>query len=236
MQGLIHFNPDRAHQCDHAQAFLSSGFAATPKADGNADVHVVSGPWFALNKWKHHPRVLMVDRAWWGDSDGYVSIGWLQDDGTRKFAAGSAARSKPKLNDWKPMVWETLKETRCLVLADYGQDVSDIVAQASQRFLTVNVREHPADRKRLINLQDDIAWHDVAIGTSGTAIFEAIQLGVPVICLDAKNEVVPVCSDSIQGELYRGDRAEWLHDMSYKQWSLAEIASGEAWEHLKDAQ
>jgi len=228
MQGLIHYNPRLPHQVDHAQAWLASGFAATPKPTGEADVHIVSGPWFAYDTWKGHSRTLMIDRAWWGDSDGYVSIGWLNPDGSRRFAKGTAPRPKPEHEAWREREWS------CLILADYDQDVTDIAFQASKRFGFIEIRKHPANVPNSIPLASAIRLRDVIICSSGTAGFQAIIQGKPVICLDPQSELMPVCSGSITDELCRGDREAWLHDMSYKQWSLDEIASGEAWEHLKD--
>jgi hypothetical protein len=232
MHKVIHYNPNLAHQIDHANAFKACGFDAVPTAYGQpADVHVISGNWFAYNAWKHHPRVLMIDRAWWGDPD-CVSIGWLQSDGSRKFAQGSAPRPKPDMEQWKK------REDSCLIVADYGQDVSDIAYRASRRFTTVNVRLHPADstERRVVALEHAIRLHDVVIGHAGTAIFEAVIQGVPTICTDPLNECAPVCSSSVDEPLFRGDREQWLHDMSYKQFTLAEIADGTAWNLLKDIQ
>lgn len=227
MQGLIHYNPNLPHQVDHAQAWLSSGFAATPKPTGEAEVHVVSGPWFAESQWRGHPRVLKIDRAYWGDPE-YVSIGWLQPDGTRKFAHGSAPRPKPEYEAWRTREWS------CLVLAGYDQDVTDIAYEASKRFGFVEVRKHPANEPNCVDLASAIRLRDVIICSDGTSGFEAIMQGKPTICLDPKSELMPVCTDSIDGELYRGDRNEWLHEMSYKQFSLAEIADGTAWELLRN--
>lgn len=233
MQGLIHYNPNLSHQVDHAQAFLNCGFAATPKPTGDADIHVISGPWFAYHQWKHHDRVLMIDRAWWNDPD-CVSIGWLQSDGSRRFAQGSAPRPVPEMREWKQPS-PRFGELKCLVLADYGQNFADIAMQAAQRYNTVTIRQHPADRKSLIDLHDDIAWHDVVIGNKGSAVFDAIALGVPTIC-HIDNECAPVCTHTLDAPLFRGDRSQWLHEMSYKQFSLAEIADGTAWQLLKDVQ
>jgi hypothetical protein len=233
MDGVIYYNPSLSHQVDHAKAFKSCGFHATPALhEPPTDVCVISGPHYAYEAMKHHPRVLMIDRAWWGDPD-CVSIGWLQPDGTRKFAKGEAERPKPDMMMWKPNLWPTFGELSCLVLAQYGEDVSGIVAEAKERFIQVNVREHPADHKSVIPLDMQVKWYDCVMG-AGTAIFEAIRCGIPTICTDPTDECAPVCSDSVGAELYRGNRAEWLHDMSYKQWSLDEIASGEAWEYLRD--
>lgn len=235
--GLCHYNPALSHQVDHARAFEACGFDSVATSCGQpADVHVISGPHFAYNMWKHHDRVLMIDRAWWGDGDDdpKVSIGWLQRDGSRKFASGDAPRPKPVMAEWK-QPWPTFGEIQCLVLADYGQDVSEIVEQASKRFNTVSVREHPDDQKHIATLQEAIGWHDVVIGSKGSAIFESIRLGVPVICTEPTNACMPVCA-GMDGELFRGDRSDWLHSMSYKQFSIAEIADGTVWELLKDVQ
>jgi len=172
----------------------------------------------------------MIDRAWWNDPD-CVSIGWLQPDGTRKFATGDAPRPKPEMEPWKT------RADSCLVLADYNQDVGEIAVQAAARFTTVDVRLHPANiQQRTTALKSAVRLRDVAIGHAGTGIFEAIIQGVPTICTDPKNECAPVCSRSVEDDLYRGDRDEWLHEMSYKQFSLAEIADGTAWDLLKDIQ
>jgi len=123
-----------------------------------------------------------------------------------------------------------------LVLADYGQDVSEIVRAARDRYWRVRVRRHPAEKPGQRSLEADIMLAHTVIGTSGTALFDALVRGVPGVCLDPRNVCAPVCVDSIDAELYRGDREAWLHDMSYCQFTLEEIADGTAWELLKCAQ
>ena len=228
LQKVIHFNPRLQHQVDHAEAFKACGFGVTSSPTDEADIHVISGPWFAYSQWRNHPRCLMIDRGWWGDPN-YVSIGWLQTDGSRKFASGDKPRPVPVYEPWKT------RDYSCLILADYGQDIADLYYAACHRFGCVRVRKHPADETQPVApLSSALRLHDVAICTSGSAGFEAIMQGLPTICLDPHNPIAPVCSASIDAPLYKGERDEWLHGMSYKQWSLAEIASGEAWEHLKD--
>jgi hypothetical protein len=228
MQGVMYYNPKRLHQVDHARAFESCGFKASiGLIKPEPEVCVISGPYYMYDAMKHHPRTLMIDRAWWGDPE-YISIGWLQEDGSRTFATGEAPRPKPEYEAWKT------REVSCIILADYRQDISEIATQASSRFASVQIRRHPAEGvAHQGKLTDWLRLRDVCICTSGTAGFEAIRLGVPTICLDPDNPIAPVCSNSIDAELYRGDRSDWLHQMSYKQWSLAEIASGQAWEHLQ---
>ena len=233
MNGVFHYNPGVRHQTDFANAFARCGFGVTTNRDEPADIHVIYGPHYALNQWRRHPRVLYLDRAWWGHDDtmpgdGCVSIGWLQSGCKRKFAQGSAPRPKPEMREWRHSIG------RCLILADYGQDVSGIETQARDRFDTVSIRHHPADHKSKRTLCDDIARHDAVICFAGSAGFEAIKLGIPTICLDPHNPLAPVCSDSLDAPLFRGDRTQWLHDLSYAQFSLSEIADGTAWNLLKD--
>ena len=228
---LFHYNAGLQHQCQHAHAFIKGNkdVIVTDQVGGEADIHIISGPHFAYNEWKDHPRVLMIDRAYWGDPDS-VSIGWLQPDGTRKFATGTGQRPHPMPEPWK------VRESSCLVLADYGQNVSETEHKARMRFTSVNTRLHPADSKdrHVTTLQTQLRLHDVAIGHAGTSVFEAVMQGVPTICTDKNNVCMPVCAPTTSSVLYRGSRTKWLRDMSYKQFTLAEIADGTAWDLLKN--
>jgi len=236
MQGVVHYNPHVSHQTDFARAFANCGFKITTNRNEPADVHVIYGPHYCLHVWRKHTRVIYIDRAWWGHDeskpgDGYASIGWLNPDGSRRFATGTKPRPKPEYESWKT------RECSALILAGYDEDVSEVVFEAYKRFTTVNVRKHPANRTHAeVSLEDHIRLRDVIICNQGTAGFEAIIQGKPLICLNPQSELLPVACGTMDGELYRGDRDEWLHDMSYKQWSLAEIASGEVWQHLKDVE
>ena len=228
MLGLVHYNPSLGHQVRYARAFEQAGFKITTEVDGKADVHVVLGPWYAMKHLQDHPRVLMIDRAYWGDPDS-VSIGWLQPDGSRAFATGTYQRPHPKPLPWKE------REQSALLLADYGQDISEAYAEAKLRFHFVRVRKHPADDPSQVPLRTHLALCDVAIGWKSTALVEAALYGVPVVCLNDQGVTRPVAAHSIEADLYRGSRAEWLHNLSYRQFTIDEIADGTAWRHLKTA-
>lgn len=231
MKILMHFNASLQHQCDHAHAFIkgSDDIIVTDKPGGEADVHIISGPNFAYEQLRHHESVLMIDRAWFDDPTS-VSIGWLEPDGSRKFATGTKPRPHPTPEPWKT------RECSCLILADYNQDITEITYQAKIRFTTVKVRLHPSNnpRKWVTDLETDLRLSDVAIGHKGTAMFNALMQGLPVICTDPKNECMPMCAPTTQSVLYRGDRDKWLKSMAYKQFTLNEIADGTAWGLLKE--
>jgi hypothetical protein len=238
---LFHCCPKSPNQIEIAAAFKACGFNITTGRNEAADIHVIAGPNWAHETYIGQPNVLMVDRAWWGDGDKgqnkKVSIGWLQANGTRKYATGDAPRPKPELEPWKT------REDSCLVLPDLtkdntimGRPIEDVSREAAARFTTASVRLHPRmDRKLKQTLTDAIRQHDVVVGWVGTAVFDAIILGVPVIC-HPQNVCAPVAVTDMTTPLFRGDRTQWLHDMSYRQFSLNEIRSGLALDLLMDAQ
>jgi len=224
MVTLMHFNPKLPHQVRHAEAFRAAGIATTPSPEGEADVHIVSGPYFALPRWRQHPHVIWLDRAFYGDPE-YISLGWLNPDGTRTFASGAEPRFKPELKPWRT-------EGYALVLADFQQNVDELAKEATARFGEVRVRRHPAEsglksgEKPAVSLADDLAGAGVCIGHSSTALFEAVVLGVPVICTDPRNVVAEVAVASMDAPLFRGGRFGWLHRVSWMQWNHDEF--GEA--------
>ena len=240
MLRLFHCHPRSPNQIEIAVAFKACGFKITTSQHEQADIHVISGPNFAYDIYLGCPNVLMVDRACWGDGDKdqdkKVSIGWLQADGTRKYATGEAPRLKPAMKPWKT------QEQSCLLLPDYSMNntmgdrtIENVRLEAEARFGNASVRLHPGtDRRVRRSLRDHISDYDVVVGGRGTATFDAIILGVPVICHPC-NVCAPVAVTDMTAPLFRGDRTQWLHDISYAQFSLAEIASGEAWDLLKDA-
>ena len=231
-------HPHSPNQLEISKAFKACGFEVTTDLHKPADIHVISGPNYAYEAYVGKPNVLMVNRAWWGDGDKdkKVSLGWLQANGTRKFATGDAPRPKPKMQPWKT------REDSCIVLPDYspnmkmnGKSIDGVRQDAEARFGKATVRLHPAgDRVKRPTLRDAISKHDVAIGGMGTSVFEAIILGVPVICAPL-NVCAAVAVTDMTAPLVRPDRTQWLHDLSYAQFSLAEIADGTAWDLLKDA-
>lgn len=217
---LLHYNPKLPHQVRHAKAFARAGVPGAPSPEGDADVHIVSGPHFALERWRGHSNLILLDRAFYGDPE-YVCLGWLNPDGSRTFAYGSEARYRPGMMPWKR------REDSALILADFNQKVDEIRLAALQRFGYVRVRRHPAEKRpkfsAQVSLAADLALSDVCIGCSSTALFEAVVLGVPVICLDPSNPVAEVSAGSIEAPLYRGDREAWLHRISYMQWNHDEF-------------
>jgi len=222
---VMHFNPSQAHQVKHAQALAQHGVLAVGSPEGDADVHIVSGPRYAMNRWRGHPNLICIDRAYYGDPE-YVQMFWLNPDGSRTYASGEGQRYKPELKPWKT------DECSALLLADYMQNIDLLIDPLCERFGTVTVRRHPAECRRVATLEEQLAEADVCIGHSSTALFEAVVMGVPVICTDPRNIVAEVSVAGFNQPLYRGERESWLHRVSWSQWNHDEF--GQALEHLRE--
>jgi hypothetical protein len=76
------------------------------------------------------------------------------------------------------------------------------------------------------------------ITNGSNSCFEAVIAGIPCIILgDAV--AAPLSSKSITDLAApllasKADRDQWLWNLAYCQWSMAELASGEAWGHIKE--
>ena len=75
--------------------------------------------------------------------------------------------------------------------------------------------------------------HCVVTFNSNSGV-EALIRGVPVIACDEGSMAWSIVGSDLRlvETPKHPDRAQWLNDLSYAQWSLEEMRSGEAWRHL----
>ena len=197
-----------AHQVELAQCLLAGfnhhGLPATisDSATTPASLHVVIGPWFALNQWRYSNTIL-IDRAYWGDPDN-VSVHWLVH-GEKLRTRGNPWRSHPEL---KPMK----TGARRLYLCDYGCEPEGGYDTA---------RRHPAEEQQQVSLADDLASHDIAIGRRTTALVDAAFAGLQIQTKDRNSPVYGI-----------RDREQWAIDLAWHNWSKDEIRRGVMWEIL----
>lgn len=196
----------------------------------SGDVHVIQGPWFTLNSHRHLPWVLYLDRCFYDDATRFVTLGWLQPDGTRDFR--NASKRTPKGEP--PMMWPRKEyKGRCVVFGDYGRDMSHEFKMAQAQHDEVMFRQHPAQTAPGVHrhtprsfdgsLNDCWDYFDVAIGHGSTVLVDAERHGLRT------HSTMPghVVNDAAI------DRENWLNRLTWCQWHIEEIASGAFWEHLK---
>lgn len=208
---VIHCNPVMRHQVELAEV-LHDGLARhdiaaaiTSDKMREADVHVVMGPHYALKPWRDHPRVLYVDRAYWGDPV-CVSIHWLKD-GEKHYTRRGHYRQHPQTKPYK-------RGERVLVLEDFNV-LPEYEGPAT-------VRPHPARRDPGRPLREDLDCHDIAVGCRTTALVDAAIHGLKVITADPYSPVWP-----ITGSVNIVEREIWLQDLAWHNWSRTEIKNGE---------
>ena len=75
--------------------------------------------------------------------------------------------------------------------------------------------------------------HCVVTFNSNTSV-DAILSGTPCIVLDKGSMAWDVCGHNLNevNDPPRPDRMQWAYDTAYTQWTMKEIESGDAWEHL----
>lgn len=202
----VHTNTGLAHQVRNARALVAGlrvhGLAAViTDADAQADIHVVQGPWYALERWRHHPNVLYIDRAYWGDPQ-CLSIHWLY--------RGEKWRTHHTARRYHPELQPTKHWGRSIYLCDYGQKPEGVYD---------SVRAHPADKPSHWSLAADLAEHGIAIGKRTTALVDAAIAGLTVFTEDVHSPVY-----EISGAPWL--RGSWINAMAWHNWSLAEISTG----------
>ena len=209
----IHTNPNLRHQITNAAA-LRAGFnrhgidaIVTASRTAQADLHVCLGNWYAL---RENQNCFYIDRAFWGDPDS-LSLCWLVD-GVKQFDWGEKPpRPHPELMPIKP-------EGNTVILCDYGMDGR----QEAKIYPRATIRRHPAERPSPESLGECLRAHSKAVGRHTTALVDAAIQGLTV------ESTAP---DSPLEGLSAG-RERWINCIAWHNWTVNEIESGAAWQHL----
>ena len=95
----------------------------------------------------------------------------------------------------------------------------------------VRVRTNAARRLRKVQpLEGDFAGAKFVVVCSSNCGVLAVEAGVPTVATHPISMVYDICKHT-----KTPDRLQWVKDLSYCNWTLEEIATGEAWSHLKQA-
>lgn len=102
-------------------------------------------------------------------------------------------------------------------------------------------RPHPLARGRGIPharysatapLAQDLAGAGLCVVYNSTASVEAVLAGVPTVTIDPGAMAWPVAAHALDAPPITPDREPWAWDLAWTQWSLEEIAAGDAWAQL----
>jgi hypothetical protein len=224
------------------EGFAQHGLTAQiGDVNAEGDLHVIQGPHYAYEQWRH-ARPLMIDRAYYGPVDDWVSLGWLNPDGSRDFGDGGPERWEAHVAAGLVSLDPMAQGQRYVLFGDFAEDrvaYQRIFAEAWARGWPIAYRPHPAapdwpDCPAWVLRQpfdDVIEFTRLAIGFRTTSLVTAALAGVPVCCLDPRNPVYPIAAHQLTGRGVTA-REAWAHSLAWKQWHIDEIRRGTFWPTL----
>jgi len=203
----------------------------------------------------HDGPVIVVERGFI-KRDKYWSIGFGGINGRANFVnANSLSDRWNKLGvELKP--WRDPRGGVVLVSGQVPWDTSvqhmdhlgwcrETVNTVRQMGMEPILRPHPLAVKRNVDydvdcevsnktLEEDLTRSDHVVTWCSNSGVDAVLEGVPTIAMDKMSMVWPVTGKTLLDlvDPFTPDRQQWANNIAYAQWSLDEMRSGEAWQHI----
>jgi len=204
--------------------------------------------------------VLVMERGHLPDQMRYTSCGWnglgrqaryaMTDDGGARWRCLWGGLMRP----WRPggryalLCGQVDGDAALWGLPDYRAWVNQ-TAEAMRVFymLPVRYRPHPAAWDRgdswqpnfvhfsIATLREDLAGAHVAVTYNSTVGVDAVLAGVPTVTLDDLAMAWQMAAHQLEAPLIRPDRIPWAHRLAWTSFTIEEIQSGFAWEHVQTA-
>lgn len=210
-------------------------------------------------------RVLVMERGYIGDRFKWTSLGWdglngharwpqIEDGGERfrKYFAHLMQPERDGTGDYALVFGQVPGDASIL-----GVDIDGFYSRAGKILATrfgarVCFRPHPVHVQRghrygdflhgmtvmQGSLEEALSGAACAVAWNSNALTDAALAGVPVIANSCGAMVWPIAGLSLDDQPSLKNlmgREEWAHQMAWRQWSDAEIASGAFWEAVKTA-
>lgn len=244
-----------AHQRAHAEA-LRAGLDALGVQDLGADVVVCWGWRAGLRHRRQGKDVLVLERGYLGDRFSYTSIAWnglngnaafpeYPDDGGERFrACGFELHPLREAGDYALVIGQVATD-----MAVRGISIHEWTKRTVRRVhkmtgLPVVYRPHPQDvkRRRMVpvrgvpvdtgDLQAALDKAALVVTYSSNTAVDALVAGVPAVAESEGSMAYGVAAPDIGGVVAWSARDQWAHALAWKQWTLEEIASGQALQGL----
>lgn len=204
-------------------------------------------------------NVLVMERGYLGDRFFWTSLGWngLNGRATWNNPADNGERFDryfgTVLKPWCPkpdgyaLIVGQVPGDAALCGIDLDPWYIEAAEKMRARGLDVRFRPHPMavkhgrdsgvlrDCRDTGDLASSLAGASVAVTWNSNIGCEAIMAGVPVIACDEGSMSWPLAAHGLDAGIVTPDRAEWCRAMAWRQWKIEEIASGEAWAHVREA-
>lgn len=203
-------------------------------------------------------RYLVMERGYIGDRMEWTSLGYDGLNGRADFCLDGVDDSRwrkywTKNRTLKP--WRARRTDAHVVLigqvpndaALAGADLTAwyreaAVALAAAHRLPVTFRPHPHPDGAGVcvvgtalapgTLDDAFRSAYLVVTYNSNVGVLAAMAGIPTVAIDRGSMAWDVAGHDFAA-VVRPDRSEWAHRLAWCQWTLQEMASGEAWDHLK---
>lgn len=208
-------------------------------------------------------RMLVLKRGYIGDRFKWTSVGWGGLNGFADFCNTNMPGDRWERHFAHLMrPWRTEERgSHVLIMGQVpgdaslrGMDTHDWCLKVAQdiraRGIDAKIRRHPKDatmnprllRARLhgrLSYYDMRDWdHAVAdakwiVAYNSNSAVDAVLQGIPTVTCDQGTMAWPITDHVPHRRPAMRDRTQWARDLAYTQWSIEELASGEAWDHIK---
>jgi hypothetical protein len=210
-------------------------------------------------------NIMVLEQGFFSPRDKWLSIGFNGHNGYAKFsspAENSGKRFDEFFSDYfKP--WQKKNTGTVLVVGQlpwgvslHGLNLNSWLHKVTNKLLSLRYkviyRPHPEyvaycalnslelyvpqgavlSKNKLL---EDFSISDFVVAYGSTAAVESILYGIPAVVMSEGSMAYPVASHSLENPIYTPDRTEWCNRLAWCQWNEAELRSGEAWEHAKQA-
>jgi hypothetical protein len=232
------------HQAAHAKA-LAKGMAAhgvKVKTGYPATQHVACWGWRrgkVLRDAGHD--VLVLERGYLGDRFAWTSLAWnglnnrgtapVIDDGGERFNRHHDGLLQPENHggDYALIIGQVPGDASL-----QGLDLTEWYADQAAKYPGARFRPHPLAHRRAHVYP--VTGADTIVGTlqeamQGASLVVTYNSNAGVDALLAGKRIHVEDCGSMAWQV--GDRETWAHQLAWRQWSMAEIESGAAWEIVR---
>jgi len=206
-------------------------------------------------------RSLILERGYVGDRFHFTSVGWDGLNGLAWRPEGMPGDRWGRYFADRMKPWREARGKYVLVMGQVPGDASlrgmdthqwafRVVQALKAARLEARVRRHLKDPTPSVRMSRRLAdarrayyetrpWEDAladaawVVAYNSNSAVESVLDGVPTVTLDRGTMAYPVTDHDPVKAPTAHDRTQWAHDLAYAQWTIDEMASGDAWDYIK---
>lgn len=203
----------------------------------------------------HGGDYLVMEAGYVGDRLQWVSLGYNGLNGRADFCNQGAPGDRwqrhhaHRMKPWRALSGDGYGLIMGQVPGDEGVREVDLAAFYAQAAADIRAlgylplfRPHPKAPETQARgvgtlhnhtLADALGGAEFVVAWNSNSAVDAVLAGVPAVVMDRGSMAWPVAGHSLCALPPQPEREQWAHELAYAQWTHAEMASGEAWAHLK---